>query len=57
VADHGPYSDCQGLRRFTLVTRDAHALYRRFGFEALAHPERHMEIARPGAYAREGSEK
>jgi GNAT superfamily N-acetyltransferase len=48
---------CQGLRRFSLATRDAHALYRRFGFEALAHPERHMEIARPGPYAREGRQR
>jgi GNAT superfamily N-acetyltransferase len=34
-----------GLRRFLLVTRDAHGLYRRFGFSALAYPDRHMEIA------------
>lgn len=39
-----------GLRRFQLVTRDAHALYRRCGFAALAHPDRHMEISRPGLY-------
>ena len=33
----------QGLRRFNLVTRDAHPLYREFGFTPLAQPERHME--------------
>lgn len=33
----------QGLRRWLLVTHDAHGLYRQFGFQALAHPERHME--------------
>jgi GNAT superfamily N-acetyltransferase len=33
----------QGLRRWSLVTRDAHELYRRFGFTALAAPERYME--------------
>jgi GNAT superfamily N-acetyltransferase len=33
----------QGLRRWNLVTRDAHPLYREFGFAALAQPERHME--------------
>lgn len=37
----------QGLRRWTLVTRDAHPLYRGFGFEVVAKPECYMEIARP----------
>lgn len=32
----------QGLRRFSLVTRDAHRLYARFGFEPIADPDRHM---------------
>ncbi len=40
----------QSLRRLSLVTRDAHSLYRAFGFTALAAPERHMEISRPGLY-------
>lgn len=40
----------QGLRRWLLVTRDAHALYRPHGFEPLAHPDRIMEIHRPDAY-------
>jgi GNAT superfamily N-acetyltransferase len=40
----------QGLRRFTLVTRDAHTLYEGFGFKPLAKPEGHMEIHRPNAY-------
>jgi GNAT superfamily N-acetyltransferase len=40
----------QGLRRFTLVTRDAHKLYEGFGFKPLAKPEGHMEIHRPNAY-------
>lgn len=35
----------QGLRRFLLATRDAHELYRRHGFTALAAPERWMERA------------
>jgi GNAT superfamily N-acetyltransferase len=47
VMDH---SDLQGLRRFSLVTRDAHELYRPFGFAEIAAPGRHMEIARPGIY-------
>ncbi len=39
-----------GLRRFTLATRTAHALYARFGFTPLAHPEYQMEISRPDLY-------
>ncbi|HYH07500.1 MAG TPA: GNAT family N-acetyltransferase [Thermoanaerobaculia bacterium] len=33
----------QGLRRWHLVTRDAHGLYAQFGFAALDAPERHMQ--------------
>lgn len=33
----------QGLRRWVLVTRDAHALYEAFGFKPLAHAEHYME--------------
>jgi GNAT superfamily N-acetyltransferase len=40
----------QGLRRFMLATRDAHGLYRQFGFTPLAHPERIMEVSRPNVY-------
>ena len=32
------------LRRFMLATRDAHGLYKQFGFNALAKPETIMEI-------------
>ncbi|HEX9149574.1 MAG TPA: GNAT family N-acetyltransferase [Thermoanaerobaculia bacterium] len=39
-----------GLRRWMLVTRDAHALYRKVGFRELAHPERIMEMTFPGIY-------
>jgi GNAT superfamily N-acetyltransferase len=45
------HPELQGLRRFMLVTRDAQGLYERVGFRALAAPERHMEIVRPGLYA------
>ena len=48
------HPDLQGLRRFSLVTRDAHELYRPFGFTEIRSPERHMEIARPGLYKQEG---
>ena len=36
-----------GLRRWTLATRDAHGLYRQFGWEDLHNPEKWMEILRP----------
>jgi hypothetical protein len=42
----------QGLRRWLLVTHDAHGLYRQFGFKTLAHPERHMERIDPQIYLR-----
>jgi GNAT superfamily N-acetyltransferase len=44
------HPDLQGLRRFSLGTRDAHSLYARVGFTPLRAPDRHMEIARPGLY-------
>jgi GNAT superfamily N-acetyltransferase len=44
------HPDLQGLRRFQLVTRDAHGLYRRHGFREPANPERYMEIFRHGMY-------
>ena len=44
------HPDLQGLRRFSLVTRDAHRLYEKNGFTGLANPAGHMEIARPGMY-------
>ena len=40
----------QGLRRWMLLTRDAHSLYRKVGFVDVARPERIMEIARPDIY-------
>ena len=41
------HPELQGLRRFFLGTADAHSLYERFGFRALAEPGRMMEIAVP----------
>jgi GNAT superfamily N-acetyltransferase len=48
------HPDLQGLRRFQLVTRDAHGLYKRFGFQAPKHADRHMEIFRPRMYLKKG---
>ncbi len=44
------HPDLRGVRRFQLVTRDAHGLYRRFGFKPPVNPERHLEIFRDGMY-------
>ena len=43
--------DLQGLRRWLLFTRDAHALYAQFGWTALPHPERAMLRDDAGVYA------
>ena len=47
----------QGLRRFHLVTRDAHGLYTKLGFKALENPEGHMEIRRRDVYRAKASPK
>jgi N-acetylglutamate synthase-like GNAT family acetyltransferase len=41
----------QGLRRFTLMTADAHGLYEQFGFAPLAAAGRMMERHDPRVYA------
>jgi GNAT superfamily N-acetyltransferase len=38
------HPDLQGLRRFSLATRDAQGLYQKFGFTPLHYPAGHMEI-------------
>ena len=38
------------LRRMILVTRDAHSLYQPLGFNALAFPDRYLELHRPDVY-------
>jgi GNAT superfamily N-acetyltransferase len=44
------HPELQGLRRLHLVTRDAHGLYAKFGFQPVAKPAMHMEIHKPGIY-------
>ena len=44
------HPDLQRLRRWHLLTRDAHSLYAEFGFKPLEVAERHMEIAVKNAY-------
>lgn len=40
------HPNLQGLRRWSLATRDAHGLYRQFGWKELKSPELWMEILR-----------
>jgi GNAT superfamily N-acetyltransferase len=40
----------QGLRRWILLTRDAHNLYSKFGFTPLKSPDRYMELHNPNVY-------
>jgi GNAT superfamily N-acetyltransferase len=44
------HPDLQGLRRFLLVTQDAHGLYTQFGFQPLTHPEHFMTVHNPDVY-------
>jgi GNAT superfamily N-acetyltransferase len=39
-----------GLRRWVLLTRDAHSLYSKYGFAPLKSPKRYMELHRPDVY-------
>lgn len=38
------------LRRWILVTKDAHGLYLKYGFKPLKAPERFMELHNPNVY-------
>ncbi len=44
------HPELQGLRKWLLVTKDAHGLYRQFGFQDLARPEGYLEIVNPNSY-------
>jgi GNAT superfamily N-acetyltransferase len=45
------HPDLQGLRRFALFTRDAQALYQRYGFDAPRGPSTYLERWAPNVYA------
>jgi len=44
----------QVLRRWSLVTHDAHGLYAQFGFTPLKTPEKYMELHDAEVYKRAG---
>jgi GNAT superfamily N-acetyltransferase len=44
------FEEVKKFRRMILVTSDAHTLYARHEFKALAFPDRYMELHRPNIY-------
>jgi len=44
------HPDLQGMRRWILVTSDAHSLYEQFGYSLLDNPDRYMERVIPNIY-------
>jgi len=46
------HPDLQGLRRMILATKDAHGLYKQFGFSPLINVDRWMHILDPDVYKR-----
>jgi len=48
------HPELQGLRRWILLTRDAHALYEKSGWTSISKPDRWMERWDPEVYTRSG---
>jgi GNAT superfamily N-acetyltransferase len=44
------HPELRALRRWILLTRDAHGLYSQFGFTPIAAPDRYMELHNPKVY-------
>lgn len=44
------HPELQNFRRWMLATRDAHGLYRQFGFTEIPNPENFMQIHKPDIY-------
>jgi len=49
------HPELQGLRRFMLMTRDAHGLYSQHGFSPLKDATGVMEITKPGIYLQQAA--
>jgi GNAT superfamily N-acetyltransferase len=47
------HPNLQGLRRWILLTGDAHGLYRQFGWTDIADPARWMELHNKNAYSKQ----
>ena len=46
------YPNLQGLRRWILLTGDAHGLYRKFGWTDIADPVKWMELHNKSVYSK-----
>src|SRR5438270_5585177 len=44
------HPDLQNLRRWILVTKETHGLYRKYGFTPLLRPDSYMELHNPDVY-------
>ncbi len=44
------HPELQNFRRWMLATRDAHGLYKQFGFTPIPNPENFMQIHKPDIY-------
>jgi GNAT superfamily N-acetyltransferase len=51
IAEIMSHPDLQGLRRWILLTGDAHGLYHQFGWKPVSNPDLYMEIATSNIYA------
>ena len=49
------HPDLQGLRRLSLMTRDAQSLYAAYGFKPMPDATRYLEIHRPEVYRTGGA--
>ena len=50
IAEIMTHPDLQGMRRWILLTGDAHELYRQYGWKPIANPNLYMEVANPDVY-------
>jgi N-acetylglutamate synthase-like GNAT family acetyltransferase len=44
------YREFAGFRRWILLTRDAHELYKKYGFKPIEKPDRYMELTNHDVY-------
>jgi GNAT superfamily N-acetyltransferase len=49
------FPELQGLRRWILLTGDAHGLYRQFGWTDIADPSRWMELHNKNVYSKQNN--
>lgn len=47
------HPELHGLRRWMLLTADAHGLYKQFGWKEIANPDRYMELHNKNIYQKD----